>query len=94
MITEEIINANKSESFDKFNRRARRPDRKRHMELCGFTRACSDVILPEGVKPMYKGYLIAAAFNEKKGKAAHVVYWKGGRNMDGERGYQFWIKEL
>lgn len=36
---------NKVETFDSFNNGMKRPDRKRHMELCGF-RLCGSALIP------------------------------------------------
>jgi hypothetical protein len=35
---------NKIETFDSFSLKMRRPDRKRHVELCGFERAVNFII--------------------------------------------------
>ncbi len=83
---------NKIEPFDKFNSGMKRPDRTRHMELCGFRfvgERIADEWSPREIAAHY-----AKQFSEKNGVSAHVVYFLGKRNMDGERGYQFWIKEM
>jgi hypothetical protein len=86
--------SNKIETFVAFNQGMKRPDRACHMEFCGFESSCWDWISEEGRTPKSYAQFLARQFNQKTGKAAHVVYWQGGRNMDGERGYQYWIKAL
>jgi glycine/D-amino acid oxidase-like deaminating enzyme len=82
------------QTFAEFNQGMRRPERRRHMDLCGFERACLDWISDANVTPKSYAKFLARRFEEKTNKSAHVVYWQGQRNMDGERGYQFWIKAL
>lgn len=85
---------NRIQTFEDFNQGMKRPDRERHMELCGFERACLDWIPDADVTPKSYAKFLARRFAEKTNKSAHVVYWLGARNMDGERGYQFWVKSL
>lgn len=53
-----------------------------------------DYLMDDGEKPKDRGEYRALVFNESKGKACHVVYFLGAYNMDRERGYQYWIKEI
>lgn len=81
------------ETFDRFNCGMKRPDRIRHMQLCGFEFKGCWLIEPP-ITPKIQAQKVAESFNQTKGKPCHVVYWQGPRNMDGDRGYQYWRKEL
>ena len=86
---------NKIETFNRFNEGNRRPDRKRHMELCGF--GFSRDLIPFEYNfnsPREVAHHVAKLFNELNKKNAHVVYFKGSKNSWGEYGYQYWVKEL
>ena len=81
------------QTFDNFNFGMRRPDREEHLRLCGFEyKGCFIIATP--FTPKLQAKRIAESFNESKNKPCHVVYWVGSRNMDGERGYQYWIKAI
>ena len=83
----------KIESFDSFNKKQKRPDRKRHMELCGFENCWSDIIPENGKKPKDMALIVAKRYAEKhEFSFVHLIYFLGGKNMDGKRGYQFWVK--
>lgn len=87
---------NKVETFDSFNNGVKRPDRKRHMELCGF-QLCGSALIPADSgfkKPKDAGIRYAQALNEKNNEEAHVVYFQSSKNMDGVRGYDYWINKL
>jgi hypothetical protein len=81
------------ETFDKFNCKRRRPDRFGHMRNCGFEYK-GDFLIDPPDTPKSQGALLARTFNEFEGKPAHVVYFLGASNMDGWRGYQYWVKNL
>lgn len=81
------------ETFNSFNQRMKRPDRKRHLEICGFKYVWAENSDTE-LKPKDIAITRAKAFNEKYGLPAHVVYFQGSRNFDGLRHYEFWIKAL
>ncbi len=85
---------NKTETFSSFNKGMKRQDRKRHMELCGFTLSCSPFNpKDEGYKsPKLAAKYRAKVFNEKNNKSAHVVYFSSCRNSWGLHLYDFWIK--
>ena len=86
---------NKIETFQAFNNGMRRPDRTRHMELCGFKLSCSPFNPKDaGYKsPKDAAKYRAKAFNEKYNSNAHVVYFSSCRNAWGLHLYDFWIKE-
>jgi hypothetical protein len=84
--------SNLIETFAKFNGRNRRPDRKRHMELCGFKYAGFDFL--DGWKPRELAERKAMTFNKIHNLNCHVVYWQDVCNADGERWYQFWVKPI
>lgn len=84
---------NKIETFSKFNGTTRRPDRQRHLDLCGFKfKGCFVVDKPE--TPKLVAEKISKYFNATYKKPCHIVYWYGAKNFHGERGYQYWIKSL
>ena len=87
---------NKVETFTKFNKGMKRPDRRRHMELCGFELSCSPFNpKDEGYKsPLEAANHRARYFNEKTGRPAHIVYYPSCRDAWGLHLYDFWVKEL
>ncbi|BBW91654.1 hypothetical protein PS1M3_17410 [Pseudoalteromonas sp. PS1M3] len=84
---------NKIETFNKFNRGARRTDRQRHLELCGFTFK-GLFLIDRPITPKSHGESLARSFNKIHKKECHIVYWVGQKNMDGQTSYQYWIKQL
>ena len=80
------------ETFDKFSR-IKSPNRKRTMRNRGFEYK-GDFLIERPMTPKSQAVSIAESFNACNGKPCHIVYWPGARNMDGWRGYQYWIKEL
>lgn len=83
---------NTIETFDKFSR-IKSQNRKQTMRKFGFEYK-GDYLIESPVTPRSQADSIAESFNACNGSACHVVYWPGARNMDGWRGYQYWIKEL
>ena len=80
------------QTFSKFNGPNRRPDRKRHMQLCDFKYAGFEDL--DGWKPREIAERKALAFNRIHKKRCHLVYWQDVRNSNGGRGYQFWVKPI
>ena len=76
------------ETFNKFNNGMRRPDRNRHMVLCGFE-LNSYVLMQDandGFKPRDRAKdLIRMGYS-------HVVYFVGGKDYDGYPIYYYYTK--
>ena len=84
---------NKTETFNRFNCGMRRPNRKRHLELCGFKLKATYIPSDLGYKPRELAKRQALQFNESMNKPCHVVYFIGER-ADGWPVYHFWVKGI
>lgn len=78
------------ETFAKFRQGMKTQSRDDHMRLCGFHYA--GTISAENGKPNYLARRKALAFCERTGLSVHCVYFQGGSNMNGMRGYSVFLK--
>lgn len=83
--------SNYVETFNKFNQGMRRPDRRRHLELCGFT--LTRLVNPEGGKPA-----ALALEHVNNLSIAHKCFFQGvtlpRKDSDGWTYYEVWTKKL
>ena len=84
---------NKIQTFNSFYKLSLVGVRSKVLQKHGF-KYDGDYLMDEGEKPKDKAEYRAMVFNEIKGKPCHVVYFQGRSNMDGWRGYQYWVKEI
>lgn len=82
---------NKVETFNKFNQGKRRPNRHRHLELCGFS--LTRRIHPEDGKPSKLAMVHAQGLSESKGGFYHAVTLPK-RDYDGWIYYEVWTKRI
>ena len=84
---------NKIQTFNSFYRLTLFGDKAKALRRRGFEYDGGYLIdLTE--KPKDRAKYRAEVFNAKYGKPCHVVYFLGGRNMDGDRGYQYWVRNI
>ena len=83
---------NKVQTFDDFNKRQKRPDRKGHLRLCGYEYA--GVLDPWDGKPRALALRRLQARTEATGLDYHGVYIRDLKGMNGDHGYSLYIKAV
>jgi len=84
---------NKVESFDKFNKKRRRSDKRGHMRMCGFTLSKLFETYIESGKPSNAAMEYLDALTNEAGGFRHAVTLPFKDTL-GYMYYEIWIKEI
>lgn len=89
---------NKVETFNKFNQGQRRPDRRRHLELCGFKRTKEFYSVLEEGKPSDVAWRHVYFLSDAKDGYYHAItlprQTKQAKDGDDYLYYEIWTKRL
>lgn len=83
-----LMRKNTVQTFAAFNQGCRRPDRKRHLELCGY-KLIAEFNSEEG-KPSELALVHLESKTAMTGKTFHGVYLRDLKSMDGGYGYSLY----